>query len=247
MIPTDLGVCNDLWKKTLKTALATESEGHSLTHNTKSTKAFNGANQTPELACHERAVLSFSSQKTFSITKLCGQWNKHSWLSNLNIFCKTKLWNCALIHPVYLNQSQLLHTRLLIESNTTHYKINELHYRVFMTAWNTNKSQHQDNLQTIIVNMWISIIIRINKHWLWHKIGTWSIWKMSIRTIIRVEWSTNQGNLSSHCFLKKWHSINRLRNANCSEPEEILKTIWHIQSTYKQNTHCLLLLSFPAD
>lgn len=48
-------------------------------------------------------------------------------------------------------------------------------------------------------------------------------------------------------FPKRNDSINRLRNANCSELEEILKTIWHIQSTYEQNLHCLLLLNFPAD
>lgn len=55
-----LRVCNSLWEKTLKTALAIESEGHSLTHNAESTKAFNGANQTLELTRHERAVLSFT-------------------------------------------------------------------------------------------------------------------------------------------------------------------------------------------
>lgn len=49
---------------------------------------------------------------------------------------------------------------------------------------------------------------------------------------------------------KKDRTINRHSGAvreRASEPEEILKIIWHVQAAHKQNTHCLLLLSSAED
>lgn len=49
---------------------------------------------------------------------------------------------------------------------------------------------------------------------------------------------------------QKDRTINRHSAAvreRVSEPEEILKIIWHVQAAHKQHAHCLLLLSSAED
>lgn len=52
---------------------------------------------------------------------------------------------------------------------------------------------------------------------------------------------------TTYCFLQKKKKKEKMTSINRREPKEILKIIWHIQSKHKQNTHCLLLSSSPAD
>lgn len=87
--------CNDVWKKTVGTAVETESEGHSRTNNTKSTKAFNGA--SPSQNSHAVKGQCCPSQHCFQ-NKLCGQKENIIDYQNLS---EHILYNCALTHSAH--------------------------------------------------------------------------------------------------------------------------------------------------
>lgn len=130
----------------------------------------------------KRAALSFSKfteKLFFSITKLCGQQNKHHYQISTS-FAKQN-WIIVLWYTQFIQNNRNLCTQHHWLSQT-HNKINESHYSIFMT-WPETLINHSNKPANNYCK-YFDIFLITHTVIMTYKIGTWSVWQMSTWTIL---------------------------------------------------------------